>query len=444
MNVSERTENCKYRLLVIDDDPMILDLISEIMKPKGYRLDLCSSSGQALEMLIDYKYNLMLIDSKLPGITGPQLLKYCKEHHPATEVVLITGNPEIEEAVSSLKTGAFDYVSKPFSVQKLLETVAAALAKNDKTMAELLGDGVRGLDVNHIIQSFPDYQIVRTLGIGSTGVVIELKKNEAHYALKVLRPSTAWGADPDAVHRFLREEKFLSRINHPNVIKIIQAGTAAVGDYPYIMMEYVKGEVLTHYIKERRMTLEQKIYIVSQIAAALAAVHKLGILHRDIKPGNVLVEEGYCIKLFDFGISALRDGGVTHTGESEEVIGSPAYMAPETFTHDYPVDNRSDIFSLGVLAYELITGIKPFQGQNVEAIVDAVCNNRPVEPAKLVPELPECVQTLLEGMLRKNPQDRFTSASEIIARINTFGRKSSDSTIWTHLRSVICGGKVWS
>ncbi|MDD3118797.1 MAG: protein kinase [Victivallales bacterium] len=444
MNISERTRNSKYRLLVIDDDPMILDLISEIMKPKGYRLDLCSSSGQALEMLIDYKYNLMLIDSKLPGITGPQLLKYCKEHHPATEVVLITGNPEVEEAVSSLKTGAFDYVAKPFSVRKLLETVEAALAKNEKTMAELLGDGVRGLDVAHIAESFPDYRIVRTLGIGSTGVVIELERDGCHYALKVLRPSSTWGTDQEAVKRFLREEKFLSRIHHPNVIRIIQSGSAAVGGYPYIMMEYVKGQVLTYYIKEKKMTLEQKIYIISQLASALSAVHKLGILHRDIKPGNVLVEDNFCVKLFDFGISALRDAGITHVGENEEVIGSPAYMAPEAFTHDFPIDNRTDIFSLGVLSYELITGIKPFQGQNVDAIIDAVCNNRPVEPSKLVPELPEGVQNLLEGMLRKNPQDRFASASEITARLNALGRKNGDGTIWTHLRSVIRSGKVWS
>ena len=444
MNNPEKTANHKYRILVIDDDPMILDLISEILKPKGYHLDLCASSGQALEMLIDYKYNLMLIDSKLPGITGPELLKYCKEHHPATEVVIITGNPELEEAVSSLKIGAFDYLSKPFTVQKLLSTVEAALTQHEKNMTDMLGDGVRGLDANSIMQSFPDYQIVRTLGMGSTGVVIQLEKNRMQYALKILRPNSSWGLDDEAVSRFLREEKFLTRINHPNVIKIIQSGISHVGGYPYIMMEYVEGKVLTYYIKEKKLSLEQKIYIISQIAAALAAVHKLGVLHRDVKPGNVMVEEGYKVKLFDFGIAALRDAvTATHT-DLREVVGSPAYMAPEAFDSNTKVDNRSDIFSLGILSYELITGIKPFQGQNVDSMIDAICGSRPVEPCKLVPALPECVQTLLEGMLRKNPDDRFTSASEVMARINSFGKKSSESSIWAHLKNVIRGGKVWS
>ncbi len=444
MSNSEKTVNSKYRILVIDDDPMILDLISEILKPKGYVLDLCAGSGQALEMLIDYKYNLMLIDSKLPGITGPELLKYCKEHHPATEVVIITGNPELEEAVSTMKTGAFDYLSKPFTVQKLLATVEAALAQHEKTMAGMLGDGVRGLDAGSIMQSFPDYQIIRTLGIGSTGVVILLEKDRMKYALKVLRPSSSWGLDEDAVSRFLREEKFLTRISHPNVIKILQSGISHVGNYPYIMMEYVEGRVLTYYIKEKKLTLEQKIYIISQISAALSAVHKLGVLHRDVKPGNVMVEDGFKVKLFDFGIAALRDAATSTHSDLREVVGSPAYMAPEAFGGNGQVDNRSDIFSLGILAYELITGIKPFQGQNVEAMIDSICNARPVEPCKLVPELPECVQTLLEGMLRKNPEDRFTSASEVMARINSFGKKSSESSIWTHLKSVIRGGKVWS
>jgi len=385
---------------------------------------------------------MMLIDSKLPGITGPELLKYCKEHHPAIEVVIITGNPELEEAVSSLKIGAFDYLSKPFTVKKLLSTVEAALLHHEQVMAGMLGDGVRGLDANSIMQSFPEHRIVKTLGAGSTGVVIQLEKDKVPYALKILRPNAGWGMDEEAVSRFLREEKFLTRIDHSNVIKILQSGISKVGGFPYIIMEYVEGKVLTYYIKERRLTLEQKIYIISQIASALAAVHKFGVLHRDIKPGNVIVEDGYKIKLFDFGIAALKDNA---SGKKKnEVIGSPAYMAPEVFTNEFPVDNRADIFSLGILAYELITGIKPFQGQSVDSMIEAICTVRPVEPSKLVPELPECVQALLEGMLRKIPADRFSSASEVVAKINSFGKKSSESSLWIHLKNVIRGGKVWS
>lgn len=432
-----------YRILVIDDDPMILQLIAEILKPKGYHVDLCESSGEALEQLIDFKYNLMLIDSKLPGISGPELLKYCKEHHPMVEVIIITGNPELEEAVATVKTGAFDYLSKPFTVQKLLETVEKALSHQREIFMGQLADGFRGLSIDAVIRGFPDLKIASTLGVGSTGVVLLVEKDRKKYALKLLRPRTDWENNTDSINRFLREEKILGRIEHPNVIRIYESGIAPEGKLPYIMMEYVEGKLLTYYIKEKRLKLEQKIFIISQIASALVAVHKFGILHRDIKPGNVMIGEGYIAKLFDFGIAAVKDSSISAT---HEVIGSPAYMAPEVFNKQYPVDNRADIFSLGVMAYELITGIKPFQGQTVDSMIEAIQSLRPVEPSKIVPELPQFVQEVLEGMLRKNPEDRFSSASEVLHSLNALGKgKAGDQGFWSQIRNAIRGGgKVWS
>ena len=238
--------NHDYRLLVIDDDPMILQLVSEILKPKGYHIDLCESSGDALERLIDYKYNLMLIDSKLPGITGPELLKYTKEHHPATEVVIITGNPELEEAVDAMKVGAFDYLSKPFTVQKLLSTVENALIRHQEVVNGTFGEGIRGLNFTSISQAFPEYRIIRNLGSGSTGIVLLVERDKKKYALKILRPSSEWDTDPESINRFLREEKILTRIEHPNVIKIYESGLAGNEKLPYILMEYVEGKVLTY------------------------------------------------------------------------------------------------------------------------------------------------------------------------------------------------------
>ncbi len=438
----EKSQNSEYKILVIDDDPMILELVSEILKPQGYQLDLCESSGDALERLIDYKYNLMLIDSKLPGITGPELLKYSKEHHPTIEVVIITGNPELEEAVSTVKTGAFDYLSKPFTVQKLLETVQKALVHQQEVIHCTMGEGVRGLNFEAITKSFPDYKIIRTLGAGSTGVVLLVEREHKQYALKILRPSSDWDSNPESVNRFLREEKILGRITHNNVIRIHESDISKEGKLPYILMEYAEGKELTYYIKEKKLNLEQKIYIISQIASALVAVHKFGILHRDVKPGNVIILDGYKAKLFDFGIAAVRDSS---TSSEHEIIGSPAYMAPEVFNPDQPVDNRSDIFSLGILSYELITGIKPFQGQTIDAMIDAIRTLKPVEPCKLVPELPDFVQDVLGGMLQKNPADRYASASEVLNHINSLGKSVQTPSFWNQVKNMIkTSGKVWS
>ena len=443
-NIHTGADGSNNRILVIDDDPMILQLIAEILKPRSYQVDLCESSGEALERLIDFKYNLMLIDSKLPGITGPELLKYCKEHHPMVEVILITGNPELEEAVASVKSGAFDYLSKPFTVQKLLETVEKALAHQKEVFSGQLGDGFRGLNIDAVIRCFPHLKISKTLGAGSTGVVLLAEQDRKKYALKILRPRADWENNADSINRFLREEKLLARIDHPNVIKIHESGIAQEENLPYILMEYVEGKLLNYYIKEKKLKLEQKIFIISQIASALVAVHKFGILHRDVKPGNVMVGEGHIAKLFDFGIAAVKDSSVSST---HEVIGSPAYMAPEVFDRDSTVDNRADIFSLGVMFYELITGIKPFQGHSVDAMVEAIKSSRPVEPSKIVPELPPFVQDVLAGMLNKNPEERFGSASEVLHSLNSLGKstKSGEQGLWRQLRNVLRGsGKVWS
>ncbi|MBN2642286.1 MAG: protein kinase [Victivallales bacterium] len=437
-----KSDNSEFKILVIDDDPMILELVSEILKPQGYQVDLCESSGDALERLIDYKYNLMLIDSKLPGITGPELLKYTKEHHPSIEVIIITGNPELEEAVSTVKTGAFDYLSKPFTVQKLLKTVEKALVHQQQIIEGNLGEGARGLNSNSIMKSFPDYRVIQNLGSGSTGVVLLVEKAHKQYALKILRPSADWDADPESVNRFLREEKILGRIEHSNVIRIHESGVAGDEKIPYILMEYAEGKVLTYYIKERKLSLEQKIFIISQIASALVAVHKFGILHRDVKPGNVIIQEGFKVKLFDFGIAAVRDSSIS---SEHEIIGSPAYMAPEVFNHNHPVDNRSDIFSLGILSYELITGIKPFQGQTVDSMIEAIRTAKPIEPCKLVPELPTFVQDVLGCMLQKNPADRYASASDVLNHINSLGKNNVPAGFWGQLKNMMrLSAKVWS
>jgi CheY-like chemotaxis protein len=434
------------RILVVDDDPAIRDMLTDILGGKGFTVDLSPGSGDALEKLIDYKYNLLLLDANLPGISGFELLKYCKKNHPLMEIIMITGNPELDQAVSTVKDGAFDYIAKPFSVEKLLLRVEAALKHRKEVMLKSLSDadGAQGSAPGMINMPLPDYKIIRTLGSGTMGVVLLVERERRHFALKILRKNQGDKTAETRSKRFLREAKILSQIEHPNVVRVYDSGFPE-NSVPFILMEYVPGTSLVELIKDNKLSVSQKLYIISQIASALSAVHKFGILHRDIKPGNVLVKDDLTAKLSDFGVARVSDSSITMT---HEILGSPAYMNPEAFTSNKPVDNRSDIFSLGILSYELVTGKKPFQGETVNQMMNAIQKSRPVEPRKIVPELPVKVQNILARMLRKVPDERFQDASDIVLTINNLNKSPEDAADIEKggfIKTILGGpAKVWS
>jgi serine/threonine-protein kinase len=433
------------RILVVDDDDMIRNMLYEILHPEGFHIDMSHSSGDALERLIDYNYNLLLLDANLPGISGFELLKYCKKHHPAMEIIMITGNPELDDAISTVKDGAFDYIAKPFSVEKLLSRVYEAIKfQKDRLKKESL-TGTESLDTANVSTPLPDYKVVRTLGAGTMGVVLLVEKNNQKFALKILRKEGDEVAHAAKVKRFLREAEILSQIDHPNVVKIYDSGFPHGNDVPYILMEYVEGHSLIDYIKDNDLLpLKQKLYIIAQIASALAIVHKFGVLHRDVKPSNILITDANVAKLSDFGIARISDSSLTMT---HEVLGSPAYMPPESFNSKRVVDNRSDIFSLGILAYELLTGVKPFQGETVGEMMSAIQHLRPIEPRKIKPDLPQVVQDLLANMLHKAPEERYQSATKIVTAINNLEKNdgsTTDTKSLRFIRSMLSGSsRVW-
>ncbi len=432
------------RLLAVDDDPLIRKMLFEILAPQGYHIDLSESSGDALEKLIDYKYHLLLLDANLPGISGFELLKYCKKHHPAMEIIMITGNPELEDAISTVKDGAFDYIAKPFSIEKLQNRVKDALKQQKERLSrEVPGSGVKQyMNDAAMEQPLPNYRVIRTLGAGTMGVVLLVERDSKQYALKILRREGDSSVHTSRVKRFLREAQILSQIEHPNIVKIHESGFPRTGDVPYILMEYIEGRPLTDYIKNGSLKLESKLHIISQISSALSIVHKHGILHRDIKPSNILIKNDLTAKLTDFGIARVSDSSLTMT---HEVLGSPAYMPPESFNPKLPIDARSDIFSLGILSYELITGSKPFHGETVAEMMSAIQSVRPKEPRKLDPSIPQPVQDFLANMLYKNPDDRFQNAAKIVQTINNLGRKTDDMDTKSRsfFRAMLGGGRVW-
>lgn len=260
-------------------------------------------------------------------------------------------------------------------------------------------------------QKFGRYEVVNTLGQGAMGVVY--KAYDPHIdrmvALKVLRADRV--TSEAFVERFVREARAIGRLSHPNIVNVFDVGEDQ--GTIYIAMEFVEGRPLSDLIREGRLSYEKILDLALQIAEALAYAHKKGIIHRDIKPSNILVSAEGKVKLTDFGIARIEDPSVTHHTQAGEILGTPAYMSPEQVMGRTP-DGRSDIFSFGVVLYEMTTGQRPFSGNNLAAIFQSIIQHRPAEPNKLNPEVPEDLSSLIMKCLEKDPGDRFQDAEELV------------------------------
>lgn len=280
------------------------------------------------------------------------------------------------------------------------------------------------LDTSMPWPSIPDtgFSIVRTLGAGNMGVVLLVERNKKHYAMKIVRRDIGRVSENRSNETFLRKAEILATIDHPNVIGVVEYGISGGDDgVPYMVMEFVPGHPLNQLPGKEKKDIGWKLSVLRQVAMALDALHAKGLVHRDVKPGNILVVEDGTAKLGDFGIAGVMDA---ENGSVLGAFGSPAYMAPEAFDPDKPKDARSDIFSLGVVAYELFTGVKPFAGTTVAAVKRSIQRTNPIVPWELEPSLPAHIADLLAGMLEKSPERRIDSAAEVARRLSAEPRAS--------------------
>jgi serine/threonine-protein kinase len=260
------------------------------------------------------------------------------------------------------------------------------------------------------------YRIQRLLGKGGMGAVY-LAHDEVLgdvVALKVI--SSAWAADESAmVERFKREAAAARKVSSPNVIRIHDLGEARPG-LLYLSMEYVQGRTLADVIGARGLVpVADCVDILGQICTGLGAAHDAGVIHRDLKPGNVLVGERNAVKIIDFGLAkATAADGMTATGM---LMGTPYYMSPEQ-VRGRRVDASSDIYSLGALAYHLVTGRPPFSGDNAIAVGFAHLSEMPPPARQIRPEITAELDTTIMRALAKEPADRPHSAAEFRAAIN--------------------------
>lgn len=262
-----------------------------------------------------------------------------------------------------------------------------------------------------MISNLGRYEIISELGQGAMGVVYKATDPliDRIVAIKTINLGLALEEKEEYEARFYQEAKAAGRLSHPNIVTIFDLGKS--GDVAYIAMEFLQGRELRDILNDSEtLPVADAVSIVSQVALGLAYAHEHGIVHRDVKPSNVMVGADGHVKITDFGIARMESASVrTQTGM---VLGSPKYMSPEQVMGKL-IDQRSDVFSLGVVLYEMLTGRAPFVGENVNAIMYQTLNSIPPPPGSLNTAVPDMLNFIVAKALAKGLEDRYQSAKEL-------------------------------
>ncbi|MCX8032106.1 MAG: protein kinase [Thermoleophilia bacterium] len=260
------------------------------------------------------------------------------------------------------------------------------------------------------------YRLDRVLGRGGMCIVYQAWDTKLHRHVAIKRLEPPLNQDPRTRARFDREGRALAQLSHPNLVTLIDRGSTETDDY--LVFEYIEGRSLKEIIREGPLSFEEVGRIAGQVAEGLAAAHARGIIHRDIKPQNILIDRAGTAKVTDFGIAIGPDW--TRVTRAGSVIGSARYMSPEQI-RGRPVDARSDIYSLGVVMYEMLTGHPPFDGTNVPEIArqHLTAAPRPIEDTR--PDIPAGLSKVVMRCLEKLPEDRFSSMDELLGALTGLG-----------------------
>ncbi len=266
-----------------------------------------------------------------------------------------------------------------------------------------------------------DYEVIEILGSGGMGTVYRVRHliSDRLEAMKLVLPELT--ENPELAERFMREIKVQARLSHPNIASLHNA--LRIGDQLLMVMELVDGLTLHALMRQGLLDTSAAVDIALQILSALEYAHSQGVIHRDIKPANIMITSNRIVKLMDFGIarSVAEENQLTRTGAA---VGSVYYMSPEQ-VQGTTIDARADLYSVGVLVYEMLTGVRPILGESSWAVMNGHVNSIPRSPSSVNPRLPEALSVAVLKALEKNPINRFQSAQAFAAALTALRAQAS-------------------
>ena len=423
------------KILVVEDDEGYSDVLDGWLSDENHVVEVANAGLKAREMMQLNRYDVIVLDWDLPEVSGVNLCKEFRANGGVTPILMLTGRTNIDDREQGLDAGADDYLTKPFHLKELSARLRALLRRVPATPPALSGEtvvpaGAAGSDKDFdpevkeriIGMVLADrFEIVAFIGEGGESVVYEGKHRliGKRVAIKFLR--SRYRHDDRRVQRFQKEGQAACRLNHPNVITVFDYGLVA-DRQPYIVMEYIEGESLAQILdRDSSVPVERFLEIMKQVCDGLQHAHEHGLLHRDLKPSNIMIvkeKDGKDhVKIVDFGmVMLLPTGGeeVQRLTQAGEFVGTTYYMSPEQ-CRGKEQDVRSDIYSLGCVMYEALTGLPPFMGQDV---LDTMHMHLADEPAPFATVRSDLVyskhlETIVFKSMNKSPEGRQQTVLEL-------------------------------
>jgi eukaryotic-like serine/threonine-protein kinase len=401
------------KVLLIDDDPTYRKLIRQHLAT-GFDAPLIVEhvprvDGRLQPEFSAAGYDAVLLDHAPAGGSGLEWLGDGRARPLFPPVIFMLERPDEAAAAIAIEHGAFGVLAKRrIDHQRLVQLLRDAEAVQRRALGAFRASPAAEKAYKFGQTLIKGVRCVRTLATSaiSTVYLAESEREARLVVLKLLRQVPDSNERGSSFDRFLQEYEIIRQIHHPNVVQIYELGVA--DDHAFILMEFFPSGDLRARMRRGIVPMDA-VRILRQMAAALAAIHAAGVLHRDLKPGNVMLRADGSIALIDFGLAKqlTLDAEITATGE---IFGTPYYMSPEQ-GHGRDVDARSDVYSLGVILYEMLTGKKPFLAPSPMAVIYKHSH----APIPRLPDDLAHLQPLLDRLLAKEPQDRYQSAAEICA-----------------------------
>ncbi len=396
------------KLLVSDDDAQILELVSLILRSSGHQVVATGDPRQVHPLAAASRPDAIILDVLMP-VSGFEILSELRgdPRTAGVPILFLSGLSEGSDRVRGLREGADDYLVKPFEPAELVlrvERLIAWRAAPPREPEPLDGE-----------PRFGRYQVVDVLGEGSMGTVFRGRdpRLEREVALKTIRldAATSESRRRELLELLRHEAVTIARLSHPNIVAVYDMGDTR--DSAFVAMELVDGVSLGEYLRMRGpLAPEELIPLGAQIAAGLALSHEREVVHRDVKPGNVLLGRDNSVKVTDFGLAYVLSSVID---DSTELSGTPGYVPPEVL-NERPYTQPGDLFGLGATLYECLAGFHPLAGNSLrDTILNTVAGRiRPLEDS--VPDLPPELGALIFELLATDPADRPTAA-EVVERL---------------------------
>lgn len=390
------------KILVVDDEAGIRDNLVRMLRLEGFDLLEANDGRAGLELARREVPDLILSDVMMPQLDGYGFLEALRADPDTAAIpfIFLTARTDRMDRRHGMNLGADDYLCKPFTRDEVLDAVQARIKRIKALEKTDPGTATDASDPVHI----KGYRVLRRLGGGGMSeVFLAVRESDGvEVALKLL--DTRLNQDANLLARFIQEYALLEQINHPNVARIYGHGFSDV--HAFITMEYFAHGDIRQRMASGFSPFES-LAVAVQVALALSQIHGMGIVHRDVKPDNLMLRADGSVALIDFGVAKHANQDLEHT-QHGEIVGSPYYMSPEQAAGK-PVSPASDIYCLGVIFYEMVTGKRPYVADSMEALLSQHVNAPPPRFEAKYAEF----QELLDRTMHKLADKRFPSAQAV-------------------------------